>query len=203
MSGPLGRRRLKFSFFDLVMALASRLKKPEMVQKRHQKSVLPSTTCPIVVTRCDEGIPVTKGRAPQFCSGPPGSSPSGRTVPSVIMAMGKMRRWSLSRRPSKEAEKKAEPEDDGRVNVRAYNKKVRNAPRAGPRASFVCVCVTRSPVRAACCTDGRSDDHAGPEGHPDGRGLQALRGAQGREREYVDVRARAASLARARGSARR
>ena len=101
---------------------------------------------------------------------------------------------SLSRRGSKLDKNPTPPpaeEDDGRVNVRAYNKKVRRGspgssapPPQGPPPF---------PHSRATGVDGRGDDHASPEGHAHGRRLQTLRGAKGRRRELADFRARAAS----------
>ena len=101
---------------------------------------------------------------------------------------------SLSRRGSKLDKNPTPPpaeEDDGRVNVRAYNKKVRrgspgsSAPPPQGSPPF--------PHSRATGVDGRGDDHASPEGHAHGRRLQTLRGAKGRRRELADFRARAAS----------
>ena len=45
-------------------------------------------------------------------------------MPLGVSRKSKTRKWSFMGKP-----KEPEPEDDGRVNVRAYNKKVRAPPR--------------------------------------------------------------------------
>ena len=51
-------------------------------------------------------------------------------MPLGMRRKSKTRKWSFMGKP-----KEPEPEDDGRVNVRAYNKKVRPPP-SSPKGGF-------------------------------------------------------------------